>query len=252
MSNHTIFFISGLPRSGSTLLTSLLSENPDIYTSGNSPLCQLMWDTQLSMNNNCNEQFLSNNIAYKKSKILQSIPITLYEEVKKKYIFDKCRSWTLPDNLEIVKNYINKDFKIIILVRNIENILKSFMFIDNNKNYEKDLFIEYSDPLMRSLDGVRHCIEHVDKKKYFIINYDSLIFNTKKILEDLYKFLEIPYFDHNLNSIVNRNKENDDVYGIPGLHEVRPEINKRQYNVEISKNSKSMCLYLNAFLKKYL
>ncbi len=38
------YFISGLPRTGSTLLSSILYQNPLIHTEGNSALCQLMWD----------------------------------------------------------------------------------------------------------------------------------------------------------------------------------------------------------------
>jgi len=40
--------LSGLPRSGSTLLSAILSQNPLIHAEGNSAVCQLMWDMQMS------------------------------------------------------------------------------------------------------------------------------------------------------------------------------------------------------------
>tara|TARA_B100001094_G_C18131979_1_gene772800 strand:- start:403 stop:528 length:126 start_codon:yes stop_codon:yes gene_type:complete len=38
-----IFFISGLPRSGNTLLSSLLNQNPDITVSGQSIIPEIFF-----------------------------------------------------------------------------------------------------------------------------------------------------------------------------------------------------------------
>jgi len=38
----TLFFLSGLPRSGSTLLGSLLNQHPEIYATPTSPLADLL------------------------------------------------------------------------------------------------------------------------------------------------------------------------------------------------------------------
>ena len=37
-----IHFLSSLPRSGSTLLASLLNQNPDVFASNTSNLCEVM------------------------------------------------------------------------------------------------------------------------------------------------------------------------------------------------------------------
>jgi len=55
------FFISGLPRTGSTLLSSILYQNPLIHAEGNSALCQLMWDNYISCLCNSKEQLIANN-----------------------------------------------------------------------------------------------------------------------------------------------------------------------------------------------
>ena len=158
----------------------------------------------------------------------------------------------MPDNIELIRNYIIDDFKIIILVRNIEDILKSFLFIDKKIDYEKTIFEKYSDPLMRSLDGVVYCIDNFNEKNMLIINYDLFISKTKDYIEKIYNFLGIPEFNHNLNFIVNKYPENDEIYGINGMHDVRDRISKRNYDIKISQNSKNMCMYLNRYLKKYL
>ena len=41
-------FLAGLPRTGSTVLSAVLSQNPDIYAGTNSPVCQLMIDADAS------------------------------------------------------------------------------------------------------------------------------------------------------------------------------------------------------------
>ena len=53
-------FLSGLPRTGSTLLSAILSQNPKIYSEGNSAVCQLMFDMQQSCINKAKEQLIAN------------------------------------------------------------------------------------------------------------------------------------------------------------------------------------------------
>ena len=40
--------LSGLPRSGATLLSAILDQNPEIHAEGSSAVCQLMWDVHKS------------------------------------------------------------------------------------------------------------------------------------------------------------------------------------------------------------
>ena len=53
--------LSGLPRSGSTLLSSILSQNINIHAEGNSAICQLMWDAQCSVLGTANQQLIASN-----------------------------------------------------------------------------------------------------------------------------------------------------------------------------------------------
>ena len=66
-------FLSGLPRTGSTLLSAILSQNPKIYSEGNSAVCQLMYDMQQSCIHKAKEQLIANQInlsgTYKTEKI---------------------------------------------------------------------------------------------------------------------------------------------------------------------------------------
>jgi hypothetical protein len=67
-----IIALSGLPRSGSTLLSSILSQNIDIHAEGNSAVCQLMWDMEVSCNTSGQEQIKAN----KREKTIIAIDTT--------------------------------------------------------------------------------------------------------------------------------------------------------------------------------
>ena len=119
--------LSGLPRSGSTLLSSILSQNPDIHAEGNSAVCQLMADMQHSCNWNSKEQLLANNRHNTTKDLISSIPSIYYKDVKASIIIDKCRSWTLPLNMDMFYNYLDSNPKIIVLERPIIDVVKSFV-----------------------------------------------------------------------------------------------------------------------------
>jgi sulfotransferase len=119
--------LSGLPRSGSTLLSAILSQNPKIHSEGNSAVCQLMWDMQQSCLNNCKEQLSANKREDTAKDLIKSIPEIYYNNIdeNEKIIVDKCRSWTIPENVNLLKEYVDKDIKIIVLERPILNIINS-------------------------------------------------------------------------------------------------------------------------------
>lgn len=221
--------LSGLPRSGSTLLSSILHQNPLIHAEGNSAVCQLMWDVQQSCQYNCSEQLTANNRWNTQAEIVGSIFDTYYENVDRPIIVDKCRSWTLPANVEMIKNYLDATPKIIVLTRDTDEIIESFveLYKRNNKQFDRsDLLVEGSEPLMRSLDGVNYAKAN-NNGEFFFIDYSSLVSDTQNVIDDLYNFMELESFAHDFNNIVNENLENDAVYGLIGMHEVRNKVGRR-------------------------
>ena len=114
------FFITGLPRTGSTLLTSLLSQNPNIHAAGNSPVSQMMFDMHISVTENCDEQFEA--LGLNGSEYVSDIINRFYSKTKSKYIFDKSRSWGKTLNVDIIKKYITDKPKFIVLLRSVTEI----------------------------------------------------------------------------------------------------------------------------------
>lgn len=226
-----ITFLSGLPRTGSTLLTSILSQNQTIHTQGVSALCQLMWDMQVScwnMEDVINDSNVSN-------RLLTAMPNIFYNNTNK-HIIDKGRSWTLPANLELIDRYITKSPKIIVMLRPIIEIVKSFVFIKKMNgwdNPEEGLLDDGSEPIMRSLDGIKHA-KSIDSGQFLYLWYDDLVTNPKQTINKIYDFCGWEKFNHQFDNIKNQTPERDDLLGLLGLHDIRPELKRREVNIKLS------------------
>ena len=88
-----MYFLSGLPRSGSTLLTSLLNQRPDAYASPTSNLCDTMGAAVSVWENNPTTQ-ASGGKEEDLIRILQGIQESRYNTDKQ--VFDKSRGWVAP------------------------------------------------------------------------------------------------------------------------------------------------------------
>jgi sulfotransferase len=224
--------LSGLPRTGSTLLTSILSQNPEIHTEGQSAVCQLMWDMQVSCETDLVVTSLAaNNRKTTNNDLIRAIPAIYYKDVRATHIVDKSRSWTLPANVEMLRRYITDDPKIIVMVRPVEEIVESFVRLRQLNNWPNDLeaglWEPDTEPLTRPLMGVRYAREH-NTGEYLFVEYDELVDDTQAIVDRIYEFCDWEPFPHWFKGITNPHPEDDRVWDLPGLHEVRPEIGRRK------------------------
>lgn len=222
--------LSGLPRTGSTLLSAILDQNPEIHAEGNSAVCQLMWDMYTSCTTTANEQLVANNRMDTQDALVSAVPAIYYRDVKATHIVDKCRSWTLPANMEMLKRYVREDPKVIVLTRPIDEIVKSFVQLRKANGWqgdlESDLLIPDSEPIMRSLNGVKWAQKN-NNGEFLFIEYADIVADTKSVIDSIYEFCEFDSFSHDFDMIVNNHPENDSVYGLIGQHEIRSTIGVR-------------------------
>lgn len=221
--------LSGLPRTGSTLLSAILSQNPEIYAEGNSAVCQLMWDMQQSCEGSASQQLAANRRYDDQDALVASIPAIYYRKVKATHIVDKCRSWTLPDNMAMLRRYITDDPKVIVLTRPLNEIVQSFVRLREANGWddpEAGLLDPMSEPIMRSQFGVDHA-RATNSGEFLFIEYADLIGDTVAVLDSIYTFCGFESFTHDLDNIVNKHPEDDTVYGLAGMHDVRPTIGIR-------------------------
>jgi sulfotransferase len=245
---HQFFFLSGLPRSGSTLLASLLYQNPHIHTEGNSPLLQYLREMHEVITTKGLEQLN----ACKKHRIAKEMVTGLadlyYANTDRPYVFDKSRVWTWTPNVKMLKEYITPNPKIIVLVRPIDQIIASFVNVyrqNNRADYNINAMLQRgTDPIMKAYECALMAMND-SKENCLFITYDYLINNTESTLKAIYNFIGLPDYTHDLSNIVNNQKENDVVYGLLGLHDIRQTIGKSEYKVELPEDVLNHCRVLN-------
>ena len=222
--------LSGLPRTGSTLLSAILDQNPEIHAEGNSAVCQLMWDMQQSCENTAAQQLQANYRQGKQDDLVRAIPAIYYKDVSATHIVDKCRSWTLPDNMAMLKRYVRDDPKVIVLTRPVDEIAESFIKLRDRNNWQGDLSAGLldpgSEPIMRSLSGVKWAQEN-NHGEFLFIEYADLIKSTSKVVQSIYNFCGIEPYAHDFTNVINNHPEDDSVYGLIGQHDIRSKIGTR-------------------------
>jgi len=245
--------LSGLPRTGSTLLSSILSQNPKIHAEGNSAVCQLMWDMLQSTTGIASQQLKANNRENTTPyDLISQIPHIYYKNITETIVVDKCRSWTLPVNVELIKKYIDPNYKTIVLERPVFEIVKSFvkLYSDNNKyitNIEQFL-APNTEPIMRSIAGISWAKKNNQDNHFLFLSYYDLINHTEETIRKIYDFCGWEYFSHDFSNIVTKYPENDSIYELDGHHRVRPIIKKNDYDVELPQEVIEKCKMIDKLM----
>jgi len=218
--------LSGLPRTGSTLLSAILSQNPETHAEGNSAVCQLMWDLQQSCETTAAEQLQANHRQTDQDALVASVPAIYYRNVKAQHIVDKCRSWTLPDNMAMLRRYVTDDPKVIVMTRPLDEIVRSFVRLRQANGWtdpEAGLLEPMSEPIMRSQSGVEHA-RATNTGEFLFIEYADLVSDPRAAVNSIYSFCEWEPFEHDFDNVINKHPEDDTIYGLLGMHDIRPKV----------------------------
>ena len=253
----TYFFLSGLPRSGTTLLGAILEQNPDIYVGPTSPVLDFLvsFDNVFNPDRNLFQAFPKEDF---KVRTLSRIPDDWYSDVDNPIIIDKNRGW--PRAIPYAKLFTD-NIKIICTVRSVLEILSSWIllnrkspdsFIDKglkklNLTLTDDNRCEY---LMQEASGdVEQALYSLksgftDHSNFLhLIEYDDLINDTENTINGIYNFLKLPIYKHKYDNIGHINQENDMVHGMPEMHNVKSTISRSENN--------PLDILSNNIIKKY-
>lgn len=263
-SNKTFYFISGLPRSGSTLLSSILNQNPRFYSGPSSPVVPTMLALETSLSND--ELFLSHPKPEQAKKIISSVLFNFYDDRPEPVIFDKNRSWTI--RLEYIPGYFDIEPKVICPVRDTAEILTSFIsmirrnptLVNGKINFIDEMLIKNNIPLTddnrceylaspagilgQSVEGLKKALMSGYDKSLHLVEYQDLINNPKETIEKIYDFLGEELYEHTFDNIENKVTVNDSkIYGLSDMHEVRSEIKSTSLdpNEVLSENILEKC-----------
>ena len=246
--NKTFYFMAGLPRSGSTMLSSILNQNPRFHSGPSSPVLGAMFAVE--------QNFMGNELYHGYPKpdqvreIIGSIPHHFYSDIEKPVIFDKNRAWTA--RVPYIEGYIGQQAKILVPVRRVDEILTSILtmvhrnpfqegqqrvnFVDEQliktdtpiNDYNRCMYLLNDGGIVyESLNAIMMGFQQNVRDKMHFVNYNDLVDNPEKILEDIYDFLGEDYYEHDFESLSNIHREDDlNTYGLSDMHQVRSKVKK--------------------------
>jgi sulfotransferase len=232
-----IFYNASLPRSGSTLLQNLLAQNPDIYASPTSGLIELINNAKVAFTDRPEFAALDSDLVKKGFVNFCKGGLEGYCSAitDKKYVIDKNFSWGKDFNLLTLMFGVNP--KIIIMVRDLRDVFASMEEGYRTSPEKANPNVDWStlrnttlekrmknwatgQPLGSSLDILMETIVQKNDKDMFFVKYEDLCKYPVPVMQALYKYLEMPYFEHVFNNIEQLTNQNDNMYVYN--HKIRP------------------------------
>ena len=211
MSDKTFYFMAGLPRSGSTVLSVILNQNPRFYSGPSSPVLSTMYAVENHLAND--ELFHGYPKPEQAKNIISSIIHQFYGDVQKPVIIDKNRAWTA--RVPYIEGYIGQQAKIICPVRDIDEILTSMIMMIRGNPYQEGqgrinfideqlvkLNIPISDDnrceyiagpqgiLGQSINAVIEGFNQGYRDRIHFVEYQDLVNRPEETLLKLYEFLD--------------------------------------------------------------
>jgi sulfotransferase len=239
----TIHFISGLPRSGSTMLANVLKQNPQVHGEAVSSLSTIFASINASWSGIEANQEYNNTDA--KQGTLHSILQGYYKHIDKPVIVDKDRGWIpLIGQLEAI---LDRNVKIVVCVRNPAEILTSF----EKMRKQNPLFFTRADahlregsnissrafyyagpdgPLGMSHRNLKDAVTMGYLDRLLFVDYNRYCNSPKSQTKRIYDFLELENFQHDFENIQQTENYNDMAVGLPNLHTIKSSIDRTTVN----------------------
>jgi len=232
-----------MPRSGNTLFTSIINQNPNIACTANSITLEIMKDLHLLKETEVFKNFQD----YKSlDNVLDSVYVNYYRDWPQKYIIDRGPVMT-KGNFALMQKHFKRPFKCVVLLRDLMDVLASYMkwYTENSDAFpnkygstdEKKLsrLMNNKGGVAKELDSIKNAFNYPELCLF--IKYNDLVQNPEEEINKVYTFFDIPYFQHrffDLDQIqVNGIIYNDGIVG-KNMHTIRNEI-KKEYNPYIEK-----------------
>lgn len=230
--------ITGLPRSGSTLLAQILNQNPIFYASPTSIMPQIV--SMLSMTFSGSPEIksaLAKGKEVTEAKIdrcVKSVIEAWYDG--KEVVFDKGRGWC--HNALILKR-LYPEAKMFVTVRDLRNV-----FATIEKEYGKNPVLDMAaNPLEKTvyeranqmfspqgiiglpINGVEDLLRRKPDNAV-IIQFETFVKSPKLIMEKIYAEIKEPYFEHDFDN-VSEVSEDSGLYDAVHLNKFPHTVHKK-------------------------
>lgn len=226
---QTFHFYAGMPRSGGTVLSSILNQNPDVYVASSTA----MYEVLEAVNKTWYETptMVSHPIPEQLTNLNRAIIDSMWMHRKEPIIIDRNREWA--HSLSASSQWFEKDIKVIASIRDIPGIMASWVTL-----FKRERPIETEDDVEELTNNMWNVVtkqyvdsfvkmknESVDRVLFF--EYDDIVSNPRYHLSQIEKFLGLPHFYYDLENIHGDYQDSNIVpEGVAGLHRIRPKYEK--------------------------
>jgi sulfotransferase len=242
--NKRIYFLAGLPRSGSTLLANILAQHPQVYVTPTSGIVDMLVQVRNAWDQNdafqASERTLNEAI---KERVLRAMLEAYFAHTKKPICIDKNRFWA--EFLEMAAALVGgrERIKVIVTVRDLRDVLASFELLYRKTSAfgqvqtdpavalkfktaqgRVETFIDAAQPVGRAYLAVRDAMTRGWSDRMHFIDYEDLTRQPKQTLAALYSFLGESGHEHDFDRVEQSTFEDDFVYGFKDLHRIRPQV----------------------------
>lgn len=216
--------ITGLPRSGSTLLCNILNQNSKLYATSTSELPRFLSEITNAWTNSID---VKNELNRDREKTEDKMVRTMRAYVEAwhdsdKLVFDKSRGWS---NNILMLQKLYPESKTIVMIRDLRNVFASiekqhrkFPLLDEAGDMTSKTLFNRADTMFAPqgiigapIVGIEDIIRRKHKNVLFL-KCEELTEAPKKVMENLYKFLELESYDHDFDNVVNTSADPDGFY----------------------------------------
>jgi sulfotransferase len=238
--DNGIHFISGLPRSGSTLLAALLRQNPRFHANMSSPVAAIYNHVMQAMAaQNDYSVFIDDD---QREEVLRGIFTSFYSKLhREKTVFDTNRLWC--SRLPALTKLFPEAW-VIACVREPAWILDSFERLTRKSPFLNSKMVGPSGgtvfarcdhwasrqgvlgfPLM----AVQEAFFGEDTKRLVLLDYMALAREPKRTMERLYETIGLEPFEHDFDNVeFGAGDEFDTRLGLPNLHTVAKKVEYKE------------------------
>ena len=223
-----LYFLSGLPRSGSTVLAAILNQNPATHVSTTSALGAALEGLATTWHND--PLLIENDKDRSKlAQTMRGVIDAFYKELSKPIIIDKSRNWPTPVIMQAMAQVLGQKPKIVATVRSVPDCMASFVRVAKPENLNDFLFTSH---LTHHLKGSYKTLEQgyeYDRECFLFVEYEDLLTDPKTQLSRIHAFLELPDFAYDYQNIDGSTVKEDDenLHHVAGLHDIKPVLEKQ-------------------------
>jgi len=240
--DHGIHFISGLPRSGSTLLSAILRQNPRLHANITSPVGPLVLGALHEMSAASESSVFVDDAT--RQAVLRGIFDGFYHAIHPaKTVIDTNRLWC--SKAPALKS-LYPQAKIICCVRDmpwvydsVERLIQRnaltpsriFGFDASGTVYDRFEILNRSNGMVGfAWNGLRQAFYGGDPQRLMLLTFETLTSAPARAIEAVYGFLGLEPCAHDFENIAFDVSAFDGYLGTPGLHSVgrRVDVSSRR------------------------